>query len=918
MDGSARTQLTLGSEADAVPRARRFAAEALSGVAAATVADAELVVAELVTNALLHAGPPALLRIRREATTIRIEVEDTARSVPISPPLNTESMTGRGLSMVAVVATGWGIDPGDGGGKVVWAELATAPAPSAGLTDPEVDVDALLASWAGDEPAEPLYTVRIGSVPTDLLLAAKGHIDNLVREFTLARAAGETTGEGLPPALEHLIDTVTAGFASARAEIKRQAVEAAERGDAETDLLLTQPASAADAAEAYLAALDEADRYARAASLLTLETPPVHRVFRHWYVSALVDQLRALARGETPPPPPTFPQALAREVTRLATMRESADRFALLQRVTGALTRSRTVPEIAQALVTGTVAQLGALSSSVYLLGDDGVLRSVASEGGQTRWTDKFHEVPLDADLPGAVVFNTGEPLVLRGLAQIAEQFPQIGSVYRTERTLHVVPLIVGERRLGVLSVAFPMVAELDDRNQVSFVAALADSLAQSLERAQALQRASEANEALSAANARLAFLAEASVALSGSLDYQATLEAVGRLVVPRLADWCVVSVVEDGELRNVDLRHADPERAAWGREMAARYPPRMDAPTGPPQVLRTGRSEVYAELPPQMLTDAARDDEHLAILHGMGVTSALFVPLVGRGGTVLGTLTLVHAESGRRYGPDDVAFTEDIARRAALALETATTYRDQSGRLATVTRVAEAAQHAILAPPPARVGPVKLAARYVSAAAAAKIGGDLYEVVARPGGVRLLIGDVRGKGLTAVRLATVVLGEFRGAAADVDDLAGVAVQIDRRLRPYLGDEDFVTAMLAEIGDDGRFAVASCGHPPPLLGTGEQLATVPVTPSVPLGMGASPAVTQGQLRAGDRMLLHTDGLTEARAADGHVPGLPDLVAGLAGGEPGDVLDRILAALQALVGPDLGDDLALLLAEYHGS
>src|SRR5436305_4202844 len=160
------------------------------------------------------------------------------------------------------------------------------------------------------------------------------------------------------------------------------------------------------------------------------------------------------------------------------------------------------------------------------------------------------------------------------------------------------------------------------------------------------------------------------------------------------------------------------------------------------------------------------------------------------------------------------MALAEDAARRAALALENARVFREQSGRLASVTRVAEAAQLAILAPPPARIGPVALAARYVSAAAEALVGGDLYEVVARPGAVRLLIGDVRGKGLTAVRAATVVLGEFRAAAADIDDLADAAIQIDRRLRPYLADEDFVTALLAEIRDDGTFFVASCAHPP--------------------------------------------------------------------------------------------------------
>ena len=192
-------------------------------------------------------------------------------------------------------------------------------------------------------------------------------------------------------------------------------------------------------------------------------------------------------------------------------------------------------------------------------------------------------------------------------------------------------------------------------------------------------------------------------------------------------------------------------------------------------------------------------------------------MPLIGRDG-VVGTLTLIHAESGRRYGEEDVAFLEAVADRVAVALDTAATFEHQSERLAGVTLVAEAAQRAILAPPPARVGPVALSARYLSAAVEAQIGGDLYEIVRGPSSVRMLVGDVRGKGLAAVRTATVVLGEFRAAAASAGDVAHVAREIDRRIVPYLPDaEDFVTGILVDIRADGRFDVVSCGHPAPVL-----------------------------------------------------------------------------------------------------
>jgi serine phosphatase RsbU (regulator of sigma subunit) len=296
---------------------------------------------------------------------------------------------------------------------------------------------------------------------------------------------------------------------------------------------------------------------------------------------------------------------------------------------------------------------------------------------------------------------------------------------------------------------------------------------------------------------------------------------------------------------------------------------------------------------------------------------SGLIVPLGGRGGT-LGTVTLLYAESGRRYEPTDVPLVEDVARRAARALETAGAVREQSIRLATVTSIAEAAQHAILAPPPRVLGPVSLSARYLSAAAEAQVGGDLYEVVARPGAVRLLIGDVRGKGLAAVRTATVVLGEFRAAAADLDDLAAVAAQLDRRLRPYLDPEDFVTALLAQIDDAGQLALASCGHPPPLLASKGQVIEVAGLAGVPLGLGAAPSTVTRQLVPGDRLLLYTDGIVEARDERNVFIDFMKLAETVAHGPFDLALDQLLNALDEAVGANLGDDLALVLAEYHGA
>lgn len=906
-------ELRLGSEPDAVPRARRFAVKALVDQPEAIVDDAALIVTELLTNAVLHGEPPVTLRVHHLDDRIRVEVEDAGRKMPVTVRHSTEAMTGRGLPLVAALSASWGVDAKQGGGKAVWAEL-TAESAAAMPTDigPEVDLDAFLAAWEDDDDGEPRYTVRLGAVPTDLLLAAKAHIDNVVREFTLARGGDEAHGDAdVQRHYTELIETVTRGFADARSEIKRQAVDAAARGDAHTELVLTLPLSAADAGEQYLAALDEADAYARAARLLTLATPPAHRVFRQWYVQSLVDQLRAQARGEEPPALRTFPQRLADEVEDLAVFREAWDRLQLLQKVTADLTAARTVEEIGNVVVENARDYLGALSARAYLLVDD-MLVSIAAHGADAAMELQYPNVPVSADLPGGIVVRTGQPLLLRNVAQIVERFPVLAEVYAgvPDRTLHVAPLIVGDHTLGVLSLTFPGGGQLGEQSQADFVNSLADALAQALERATALDNAREANE-------RLAFLADASFALSASVDYRETLAAVARLVVPRLADWCAIQMLDGDELVNVAVTHHDPAKVQWAEQMSGRYPTDMSATTGAPNVIRTGQSELYAEIADEMLVAAAVDDEHLRVIRELGMSSALVVPLTGRMST-FGAITLIHAESGRRYSESDIVFVEDVARRCALAVETAHAFREQSGRLADVTRIAETAQLAILSPPPAQIGPVGLAARYVSAAAEARVGGDLYEVVARPGAVRLLIGDVRGKGLSAVRTATVVLGEFRATAADIDDLVDVAVQIDRRLRPYLADdEDFVTALLAEILDDGSFSIAACGHPAALVATAAGVTTVETSPTLPLGLGAEPVLVTGRLSPGDRLLLYTDGVIEARDANGEFVDVVPLIDPLRTSELGDVLDAVLTALHDAVGQDLGDDVALLVAEYRG-
>jgi len=183
-------------------------------------------------------------------------------------------------------------------------------------------------------------------------------------------------------------------------------------------------------------------------------------------------------------------------------------------------------------------------------------------------------------------------------------------------------------------------------------------------------------------------FLVEAGAALAGSLDYRKTLGAVAKLAVPRIADWARVDVIEDGRLRTLAVEHVDPRKVELALELGRRYPESPDAPQGPPHVLRTGESELVAEISEERLEELATDDLHLGLVRELGFQSYMCVPLVTRG-EALGVISFVAAESGRRYGPDDLALAEELARRAGTAVENAQLYREVEER-AQAARVLE------------------------------------------------------------------------------------------------------------------------------------------------------------------------------------------------------------------------------------
>ncbi|MEV5440524.1 PP2C family protein-serine/threonine phosphatase [Streptomyces sp. NPDC052682] len=239
---------------------------------------------------------------------------------------------------------------------------------------------------------------------------------------------------------------------------------------------------------------------------------------------------------------------------------------------------------------------------------------------------------------------------------------------------------------------------------------------------------------------------------------------------------------------------------------------------------------------------------------------------------------------------------------------------------LAAVRSVAETAQHALLKPVPQTVGPFRVAVRYSAAAAEARIGGDLYALVSTPHGVRLIVGDVRGKGLPAVGTAALVLGVFREAAYDEPDLPAVVDRIERSLARNLGRDDFVTAVIAGYRDAGHLEMVNCGHAPPLLvrASGGVVAVDPAHPAPPLGLralsGEAPGLQKVPFAEGDQLLLYTDGVTEARNEGREFYPLAERLARHVGDEPERTLTALHDELLAHVGGRLHDDAALLLLQ----
>ncbi|MDQ3958325.1 MAG: PAS domain S-box protein, partial [Actinomycetota bacterium] len=384
-------------------------------------------------------------------------------------------------------------------------------------------------------------------------------------------------------------------------------------------------------------------------------------------------------------------------------------------------------------------------------------------------------------------------------------------------------------------------------------------------ERHALLAREREARAAAERAQERLAFLAAASAEMSSSLDYRQTLQNLVSLAVPRMADWCFVDVLQDDETHvRVALAFSDPEHADLAREL--QQPSPAGERVGVAHVLKGGKSVLVDHYTDDVLDEVGIAPERRDLLRRLAPASHMIVPLRARG-RVLGALVFLSTASARVYTADDLYLAEELARRAAVAIDNARLFQERA-------HVARTLQRSLLPPNLPEIPGVELAARYEPAGEGNDVGGDFFDVF-RWGRRRwaLVIGDVSGKGADAAAVTGLARHTLRAAALAQRSPSSILRVLNEALLAEGPEDKFSTVVFANLEktDDGVCLTASSGgHPSPLVlrsdGTIEEVAA----PGTLIGAFRDVDLTDQftYLEPGDVVVFYTDGITD-------IPGLED-------------------------------------------
>ena len=598
-------------------------------------------------------------------------------------------------------------------------------------------------------------------------------------------------------------------------------------------------------------------------------------------------------------------------------------RSSALQRLTGELSHAATPGEIARLVVTSAADLLGANGAGVFSR-TGATLTALHRTGWDDAITQRYDRIPVQRGRPLSDAVLTGVPVWLENAEQWRVRYPEMAPVGTSGgfQATACLPMQVEGRDLGALVFSFltPRAFLEEEREYLQAVTALC---AQALDRARLLVGEQNARAAAERQLDRMTFLARAGRLMEAPLSLEQRLRRLADLAVPEIADWCAVHLVRNDRVEQVAVAHSDPEKVAFVAALQERYPPDPDADGGAIQVSRSGRPAFLPEIPDELLAAAAVDDEHLALIRSIGLRSAVVVPLLVRGRS-LGALTLVHAESEQRFDEVDLAFAEQLALNAAVALDNARLYEQQRS-------IAETLQTALLPAALPDVTGLRLAARYRAQSdersgihgSGIHVGGDLYDVVAcGTGRWGVVMADVCGKGPTAAALTALIRHTLR---AEIDHGLGPAEVLHRLNRAMLhaasdAPARFATVALAQLtvdADGAAVRLASAGHPPLLIRRGDRVESMPA-PGTLLGVYPDVDLTEVTFRLdrGDMMMLYTDGVTEARGVDGMygTERLTRLLRSSPAGPADAVADALLDDVVGFQRGRLRDDVAILVVE----
>ena len=571
-----------------------------------------------------------------------------------------------------------------------------------------------------------------------------------------------------------------------------------------------------------------------------------------------------------------------------------SERFTRMARVASELVLADSIERVTEIVVQHMADAAGATVASLSLVVDSETVQMVGARGAHPDAMTRWGLYSLDEQTPAGDAVVNNRVVVVQGQDELRRRYPTTASLVIGDRTMVALPLRIGSHALGAATLSYPGVRAVSAA-EIEFMSVMSDTCAQAIERVRATAAAADRSD-------RIRFLADSSVELSSSLDYEQTLAKVARLAVPWFADWCSIAVDQDGELRTLALAHVDPAKVALAVEFERRYPPDPET-HGSYRVFHTGRSEMVGDIPDEALEAASLDPEHLRLLRALNLRSLMLVPLKVQD-RVLGVITWVAGEGTRRFGIDDLAFAEDLAHRAALAIDTARMHGE-------LNEVAIRLQRAVLPAELPTLAGWQSAVCYLQAGSS-DAGGDFYDVTPLPDGrLAVFVGDVMGRGVAAAAAMAQMRAAIRALVTVDPDPRTVLEALDRLFEHY--DFQQLVTLVYAVADPARdeLVVVNAGHPPPVVRRADgSVETVEGEPGLLLGAGAGvrcPITVP--LRPGDLFLGYTDGLVERRDEDIET-GLERLVAACrADGE--DLHDWLDEVVRATHDPSRDDDLALL-------